>query len=157
MPVLPVLEYLQKQIAGELHDDDSTHMRYPTAISQTLEMRIMAVDYGEATVAIDADPEKHGNQQGTTHGGLICELADAAIGTAHSTLMSEGDSFATVEFKINFFRPVWKTTLRAIAKPRHCGKTLVYYQCDIIDSDDKLIATVSSTVINLHGEKAKGR
>ena len=105
MTALSVLEYLQKHVAGELRGDETTHMRYPTAISRTLAMRIVAVGRGEAEVAIDADPAIHGNQQGTVHGGLICELADAAIGTAHSTLMEEGDSFATVEFKINFFRP----------------------------------------------------
>lgn len=47
---------------------------------------------GEATVEIDTDSKKHGNQQGTVHGGLIFELADAAIGTAYSTLMTESDS-----------------------------------------------------------------
>ena len=157
MSVLSVLEYLKKHVSGELQEGDHTHMRYPTAISQTLNMRIIAVGLGEATVEIDADPTKHGNQQGTVHGGLICELADAAIGTAHSTLMKESDSFATVEFKINFFRPVWKEVLRAVAKPLHSGKTLTCYQCDILRADGKTVATVSSTVINLRGEKAKGR
>ena len=33
--------------------------------------------------------EIHGNQQGTFHGGLFCELADAAIGTAHSTVIGK--------------------------------------------------------------------
>ena len=157
MTTLSVLEYLQKHVAGELRGDETTHMRYPTAISRTLAMRIVAVGRGEAEVAIDTDPAIHGNQQGTVHGGLICELADAAIGTAHSTLMEEGDSFATVEFKINFFRPSWKTTLRAVAKPRQSGATLTCYQCDIFNAENKLAASVSSTVINLRGDKARGR
>ena len=49
----------------------------------------------------------------TIHGGLLCELADAAIGTAHSTLMQENESFTSVELKINFYRPVWKSILKA--------------------------------------------
>jgi hypothetical protein len=34
-------------------------MKYPTAISRTLDIRIMEVD---------ADPDRHGNQQRTVHG-----------------------------------------------------------------------------------------
>ena len=154
---LPVLEYLQKELAGSLRPGDETHMRYPTAISRTLAMHIVAVGRGEATVEIDAAPEKHGNQQGTVHGGLLCELADAAIGTAHSTLTAEGESFATLEFKINFFRPVWKTRLRATAKPMQSGGTITHYRCDIVREDGKTAAVATSTVMTLRGEKARGR
>jgi acyl-coenzyme A thioesterase PaaI-like protein len=97
---LPVLTHLQRLIAGELAPGDRSHMRYPTAISRTLAMRVVEIGQGLATVEIDADAEIHGNQQGTVHGGLICELADAAIGTAHSTLMAEGESFASIELKV---------------------------------------------------------
>lgn len=40
------------------------------------------------------------------HGGLLCELADAAIGTAHSTLMGEGETFTSIDLKATFLRPV---------------------------------------------------
>ena len=118
---LPVLEYLRRAIDGTLPAGARTHLRYPTAISKTLGMRVVAVGEGTATVEIDADPERHGNQQGTVHGGLICELADAAIGTAHSTLCAEGESFTSIELEIRFFRPVWRSTLRASARPIHCA------------------------------------
>jgi uncharacterized protein (TIGR00369 family) len=154
---LPVLEYLQKHVDGTLADAHTTHMKYPTAISQTLAIRIIEVGAGSATVEIDADPERHGNQQGTVHGGLICELADAAIGTAHSTLMAEGESFTSIEMKINFFRPVWKSKLRACAKPIQSGRTLTCYTCEITRDDDKVVAMVTSTVMTLSGEKAAGR
>ncbi len=154
---LPVLEYLQKQLSGTLADNDSTHMQYPTPISKTLAITIVEVGLGTATVAIEANPAIHGNQQGTIHGGLICELADAAIGTAHSTLMAEGETFASVELKINFFRPVWRSTLKASAKPIQSGKTITHYSCDIVRDDGKVAATVLSTIMTLRGDRAKGR
>ncbi len=154
---LSVLEYLQKSLAGTLEDGDTTHMQYPTSISQTLKMRVAEVGLGTATVEIDASPEVHGNQQATVHGGLMCELADAAIGTAHSTLMAEGESFASIDLKINFFRPVWTSTLRAVAKPIQTGRTITHYSCDIFRDDGKAAATVVSTVMTLRGEKAQGR
>ncbi|MCX7507811.1 PaaI family thioesterase [Delftia tsuruhatensis] len=76
---LPVLDYLQRQIEGRLAADEATHMRYPTAISQMLGFRIVAVGEAMAVVEFDADAQRHGNQQGTVHGGMLCELADAAI------------------------------------------------------------------------------
>lgn len=102
---LPVLEYLTKQLNGTLGENETTSMQYPTPISQTLGMRIVEVGLGTATVEIDANANLHGNQQGTVHGGLLCELADAAIGTAHSTTLAEGESFTSIDLKINFFRP----------------------------------------------------
>lgn len=154
---LPVLEYLRRKLAGTLADGDTTHMRYPTPISRTLGIRIVDVGPGTATVEIDADREVHGNQQGTVHGGLICELADAAIGTAHSTVTAEGESFTSVELKISFFRPVWRSRLRAAARPIHSGKTITHYLCEIVRDDGKVAATVMSTVMTLRGEKATGR
>lgn len=151
-----VLDYLQKTLAGE-DAECPPHMRYPTAISQTLAMRIVSAQSGEAEVEIDADPEKHGNQQGTIHGGLICELADAAIGTAHSTLTAAGESFATLEFKINFFRPVWRDVLRAHAAPMQNGKTITHYKCGISRADGKTVAVATSTVMTLRGDAARGR
>ncbi len=154
---LPVLEYLQKQVEGSLAAAHTTHMKYPTAISQTLAMRVVEVGAGSATVEIDADADIHGNQQGTVHGGLICELADAAIGTAHSTLMAEGETFTSIEMKINFFRPVWKSKLRACAKPIQSGRSITCYTCEIVRDDNKVVAVAVSTVMTLRGDKAAGR
>jgi uncharacterized protein (TIGR00369 family) len=106
MNKIPVLEYIKKMIIGTLTEDTTTSMKYPTAISKTLKMEIAEIDFGKATVKINADDQIHGNQQGTIHGGLLCELADAAIGTAHSTIVGEEKTFTNLEFKINFFRPV---------------------------------------------------
>ena len=154
---LPVLEYLQRHVDGTLTDAHTTHMKYPTAISRTLDIRVVEVGLGTAIVEIDADADRHGNQQGTVHGGLICELADAAIGTAHSTLMAEGETFTSIEMKINFFRPVWKSKLRASAKPIQSGRTLTCYTCEITRDDNKVAAMVVSTVMTLSGKKAAGR
>lgn len=154
------MRYLQNFLNGTVSAkdaEDAAHMRYPTAISRTLGMRIVEVGAGMAAVEIDADPEKHGNQQGTVHGGLLCELADAAIGTAHSTLMREGETFTTLELKVNFFRPSWKTRLRATASPLHGGNTVSHYQCAIVREDGKTAAAAFSTVMTLRGEQARGR
>lgn len=152
----PVLEFLKKFIS-EANTANPTKMKYPTAISQTLGFEILSVERQKACIAINADPAKHGNQQGTIHGGLLCELADAAIGTAHSTVMLEKQSFTTLELKINFIRPTWEDRLIADASPIYSGKTISHYQCQIHNQEKKLIATVLSTIMTLSGDKAAGR
>ncbi|MCD9031930.1 PaaI family thioesterase [Luteimonas sp. Y-2-2-4F] len=154
---LPVLEYLQRQLDATLADGAVTHMRYPTAISQLLGLRIVAIGEAMAAVELEADAALHGNQQGTVHGGLLCELADAAIGTAHSTLMQEGESFTSIDLKATFLRPVWRARLRAHAWAAHRGRTISHYRCDIQREDGKVVASIASTVMTLRGEGAQGR
>ncbi|MFX1763532.1 PaaI family thioesterase [Paraburkholderia sp. A1RI-2L] len=154
---LSVLEYLKRQLDGTLGSDDQTHMRYPTAISGLLGFRIVEIGEAVAIVEMDADAALHGNQQGTVHGGMLCELADAAIGTAHSTLMARGQSFASLDLKATFLRPVWQSRLRAHARAVHRGRTITHYQCDIQREDGKIVASVASAVMTLSGEQAEGR
>jgi uncharacterized protein (TIGR00369 family) len=154
---LPVLEYLQRRLDGTLAAEAVTHMRYPTAISRLLGFRIVAIGEATATVEFEADAVRHGNQQGTVHGGLICELADAAIGTAHSTLMQEGESFTSIDLKATFLRPVWQSRLSACAWAAHRGRTISHYRCDIHREDGKQVASVESVVMTLHGDRARGR
>ncbi|WP_322013103.1 PaaI family thioesterase [Paraburkholderia sp. J12] len=152
-----VLEYLQRQLAGDLAEGTVTHMRYPTAISALLKLRIAEIGEALAVIEIDADAALHGNQQGTVHGGLLCELADAAIGTAHSTLMEPGESFTSIDLKATFLRPVWQSRLRARAWAEHRGRTISHYRCDVERDDGKLAATITSAVMTLRGERAQGR
>ncbi|AKM29677.1 thioesterase [Pandoraea faecigallinarum] len=154
---LPVLNYLRSQLDGTLRGDETIHMRYPTAISRFLGFRIVEIGEASAVIELHARTDLHGNQQGTVHGGLLCELADAAIGTAHSTLMVEGETFTSIDLKATFLRPVWESRLLAHAWATHRGRTVSHYQCDIERDDGKVVARVDSAVMTLRGDHAKGR
>ena len=154
---LPVLEYLRRQLAGTLQPGETTHLRYPTAVSRLLGLEIVEVDERVAAVRIAADVELHGNQQGTVHGGLLAELADAAIGTAHSTVIEPGESFTSLDLSARFVRPAWSGPLTATARCTHPGRTVSQYQCEITRDDGKVVAVVSSAVMTLRGEAAAGR
>jgi uncharacterized protein (TIGR00369 family) len=154
---LPVLDYLLRQLAGTLQAGDSTHLRYPTAISRLLGIDLVAVAERQAELRMTADVELHGNQQGTVHGGILCELADAAIGTAHSTVVAPGESFTSMDLDARFLRPAWSGVLRAVARCTHPGRTVSQYSCDILREDGKTVATVTSAIMTLRGEAARGR
>jgi uncharacterized protein (TIGR00369 family) len=111
---------------------------------------------GRATVILSTGPQ-HANPMGTLHGGILCDIADAAMGIAFATTLSPDESFTTVELKINFFRPVWKAELKAVATLVQRGRSIGYVECDVTDEQNRLIAKSSSTCMVLQGEKALGR
>jgi acyl-coenzyme A thioesterase PaaI-like protein len=57
-----------------------------------------------ATVTLSAG-RQHANPMGTLHGGILCDIADAAMGMALASTLEPEESFTMVELKINFFRP----------------------------------------------------
>ena len=141
---------------GEAGTEESRFI-YPPTIQKTLGFKLIDVGPGTATMEIVAETQKHANPMGTIHGGVFCDIADAAIGIAHATGLAENESFTSIDLQINFFRPVWDGRIRAIAKPVNVGRQISRYVCDILRDDDKLVAQVVSTVMTLRGDQASGR
>jgi uncharacterized protein (TIGR00369 family) len=111
---------------------------------------------GRSVVTLQVGPQ-HANPMGTLHGGILCDIADAAMGIAFNSTLASTESFTTVELKINFFRPVWKAQLRAEGKVVKRGKTMGYIECEITDENGRAIAKASSTCLVLRGQDAAGR
>jgi uncharacterized protein (TIGR00369 family) len=111
---------------------------------------------GRATVVL-ATGTQHMNPMGTLHGGILCDIADAAMGMAFATTLASNESFTTVELKINFFRPVWAAELKAEGIVLQRGRTIGYVECNITDEQNRLIAKAASTCMVLREEKASGR
>lgn len=125
-------------------------------ISKLIGFRLITYERGRAIFEMDARPE-HANPMGTLHGGVLCDIADAAMGTAMATTLEEGESFTTLELKINFLKPVWQTTLRAEGRIVKRGRTIALTECDVTDAGNSLVARASSTCMVLRGEHAKNR
>ena len=157
MGKLSNLEFFTKVAETGEAPAEGSRFIYPPAIARTLGFKLIDVGPGTATIEILADIEKHANPMGTIHGGVLCDIADAAIGMAHATSLEEEESFTSIDLQINFFRPFWNGRLRAIAKPVNVGRQIGRYVCDILRDDDKLVAQVSSTVMTLRGNQASGR
>ena len=111
---------------------------------------------GRATVTLAAGPQ-HANPMGTLHGGVLCDIADAAMGIAFASTLAPDESFTTIELKINFLRPVWEAQLKGAATVVRRGRILGYIECEITDEHGRLIAKAASTCLALRGEQAKGR
>jgi uncharacterized protein (TIGR00369 family) len=111
---------------------------------------------GNAIAQLQAQA-RYANPMGTLHGGILCDLADAAMGVAFATTLGPGESFTTLELKINFLRPVWTGLLRAEADVISRGRTVGMVNCRITDESNRLVASSTSTCMVLTGEAAKNR
>jgi uncharacterized protein (TIGR00369 family) len=125
-------------------------------IFKLLGARLTAIADGRAHVELDVD-ERLANPMGTLHGGVLCDIADAAMGMAYASTLDEGESFTTLELKINFLRPVWRATLAADGSVVQRGKTVGLAECVVTDEKGRLVAKATSTCLTLRGEQASGR
>src|SRR3989449_10726886 len=111
----------------------------PPPIAQLIGFDLISVKPDEAVVEFQAT-EAHANPMATLHGGVLCDIADAAMGIAYASTPAEGETFTTLELKINFLRPVWTARLRATGRLVKGGKTVGLVECDITDEEQNLVA-----------------
>ena len=131
-------------------------MKIPPPVAELLGIDRVSFGDGKCTMKLEAG-EQHANPMGTIHGGILCDVADAAMGMAFVSTCEDGESFTTLELKINFVRPFWTGTLLAHGWVVSRGKTVGLTECDVVDESDRLIAKATSTVMALRGEAAQGR
>ena len=124
----------------------------PPPVSRLIGFVLKSVEPGHAIFEMEAD-ERHHNPMGTLHGGIYCDLADAAMGFAYAATLAEGETFTTIELKINFLGAVRKATLTAEASVVKTGSTLGYVECEIKDQTGKLVAKAASTCMKLRQDR----
>jgi len=151
-----IFPLIQRVLAGE--QVDGFPMMLPPPVAATIGFEVVSIERDAAVFSLDIKQQKHANPMGTVHGGILVDLADAAMGLACASRLDRGESFTTVELKINYFRPVMSGRVEAHAKVVNASKTLVYLECDIVVADsEKLIAKTNSSCLILRGEQARGR
>jgi uncharacterized protein (TIGR00369 family) len=131
-------------------------VRVPPPVAELLGIEFVEAGEGKCTMRLEAG-EQHTNPMGTIHGGILCDIADAAMGMAYYSTLEQGESFTTLELKINFLRPFWQGTIFARGRVVSRGRTVGMTECDVVDAEDRLIARASSTCMTLRGDAASGR
>jgi uncharacterized protein (TIGR00369 family) len=106
---------------------------------------------GHCTFAMPASPWLC-SPQPVLYGGAIAMLADAALSTAVMTTIPAASSFASLDLKVNYLRPVTPdgSMLHAQARLVHRGRTLVLAEADIVNEDGRKVAVASSSAIVLN-------
>ena len=141
------LENLQKMMEGEVP---------PPPNSQFLGLSLVEAGEGLAVFEMEAS-DVMPNPMDTLHGGILCDISDAAMGCAFASTLPDNASYTTVELKLNFIKPVWNSKLRAVGKVIKKGNATGLVECQVYDSKDGLVAYATSTCIILTDEKSVGR
>jgi uncharacterized protein (TIGR00369 family) len=135
------LERLKKMMAGEI----------PGApVAEVLGFKITEVEEGRVVIEMEASERLH-NPMGTLHGGILGDLADAAMGYAFASTLRDDELFTTVEIKLNFLKPVWKTKLQAVGQLIKKGNSTGLLECHVYDEKESLVAHSTSTCMILKG------
>jgi len=130
-------QYLEDMIQGKVP---------PPPIAQLLGFKITNYCEGCTTIEMEAT-EKYWNPMKTLHGGIYCDLADAAMGFSFFTTLKDDEMFTTVDLRINYLKPVTTGKLIASSNIIKRGKRLGYMECEIVNEQGKLVAKASSTCI----------
>src|SRR3984957_13312025 len=115
----------------------------PPGVATLVGFEFTAIDLGHSVFELSAGPE-HANPMGTLHGGIVCDLADAALGTAMASTLEDDESFTTLDLSVKFLKPVWKARLRATAQLVKRTRSLGLLECDVTDEGGSLVARVYS-------------
>lgn len=133
------LEIFQKAMAGEL---------LTTPFAETLDYRLIEVEKGR--VVFGSLPSvKFSNPLGTMHGGYLATLLDSAMACAVHTTLDAGKGCTSLEFKINFVRPVFESTgyIKAEGTTINVGKQIATSEGKIFDEKGKLYAHGTTTLM----------
>lgn len=141
------IELMKKMSTGEIPG--------PPA-AEVIGYRITDVEEGKVVVEMDATERLH-NPMGTLHGGILCDISDAAMGSAFVTTLAEDEIFTTIEIKVNFLKPIFKSRLRAVGKLIKKGSTVGLLECHVYDEKQSLVAHSTSTCMILKGNPAGKR
>jgi len=116
----------------------------PDGWMKTLGAWISEAEPGRVVLELEAGPEhRHGG--GVVQGGVITQIADAAMGMSLATLQEDGMWNTTIELKINFIRPVISGRIRAVGRVVEMKRTLLFSEADVLDSKGRLVAKATST------------
>jgi len=109
-----------------------------------LGFRTLGMHDGAFVIELDLEP-RHLSRAARVHGGVLFALLDTALGRAVIEELPEGRGCATVEIKINYFRPVQSGTIRASGRCAQRTRSLAYAEGDVVNAEGKLLARATGT------------
>lgn len=109
-----------------------------------VEFRTLGVGTCDLAVAFD---DTLTQQHGFFHAGVAATLADNAAGYAAYSVMPEGSTVLTTEFKINLLAPARGERMRARAEVIKPGRTLVIVRSEVYCNADGIETHVATALV----------
>jgi len=115
-----------------------------TEFTESMGFRTVGMHEGAFVIELPIE-RQHLSRAERVHGGILFSLLDTALGRAVLEELPPGRGCATVEIKINYFRPVQHGTLRASGRCVQKTRSLAYAEGDVVNEDGKLLARATGT------------
>ncbi|MBV8792264.1 MAG: PaaI family thioesterase [Pseudolabrys sp.] len=131
------LGFLQAMIAGTVPQPP---------IGQRVNFHLIEADKGRAVFEGQPDSDLY-NPIGSVHGGFAATLLDSCTGCAIFSTLTKGETWTTLELKINYVRAITKDVgpMRAEGRLIHRGRTIATSEGDLKDRAGKLYAHATTT------------
>ena len=91
------------------------------------------------------------------HGGVFFTMMDTAMGRAVISKLPDGRGCATLEAKINYFRPVQSGTLRVEANVLTMTRRTAFVESILTDSEGRVVCRASGTFMLTESYTQKDR
>ena len=111
-------------------------MEHPFA--ELIDLRVEQQHDGHSLLTLAVAPA-HLNPHRVVHGAVLYAMADTGMGAALYPSLAPGELCATIEIKINYFKPVHAGTLSCSTTVINRGRSVANLEARIT-SDDVLVA-----------------
>lgn len=120
----------------------------PPPIAKLVGYKIVEVEKGGATFELNP-AEYHYNPFSSVHGGITTTLLDTSMAASVLSTLPIGKNCSTVEFKVNFIRPITSKTGKITCRAAviHSGGRIATSEAKIFDASEKLFAHAVSTIM----------
>ncbi|MDI9569287.1 MAG: PaaI family thioesterase [Pseudomonadota bacterium] len=115
-----------------------------------MSMTLRELGLGFAIVDLEVEA-RHLQAFGCVHGGVYAAAIDTAAFWAPFCELAEGTGITTVDLKVNYLAPAGQGKITAAGKRIKLGKTLGLTEATVTDSQGKVLAHGSSTIIVIPG------
>jgi acyl-CoA thioesterase len=107
-------------------------MSHPFA--ELIALKVERQSAGSSLLSLQAGPD-HLNPHQVVHGAILYAMADTGMGAALYPTLAPGEICATIEIKINYFKPVREGRLVCETEIVNRGKTVANLQSRVLLGD----------------------
>ena len=113
-------------------------------LAEQLHITNAGANDGRAVYRLEVQPELL-NPHGVLHGGAVYVMVDYSMGGAVMSVLSPGDTTATIEIKISYLAAVRGGVLTAATEIIKQGRRVIFLESKVTDEAGKLVATASGS------------
>ena len=114
-------------------------------IRETLGIRYLSAEAGKVTGEFSPGPG-FTNANGTVQGGILCAFLDHLMGQSGYSEVGSQERLTTVEMSLKFIDPVWPGLLRGEGYVVKKGKTVLFAEGHIFNSEGRIAVKGSTSL-----------